>query len=112
MSYHIEDINDTENIEEVEELEPPKEQEQNLADVLSSKDLAKTVNKLIDEKLSLAEDAHDNEEEPEPEEVEETGIGLFPLLLIGGVVLIGASSLLLKNRPTTTLSNSETENAG
>jgi len=93
--------------EELEQLEQEQEQElnnptppksDNVSDILTSKEFAHTVDTLIEEKLKLADTVED-EEEPEEEPEEEKSFGLFPALLIGGVVVSFIASVFLQNRP-------------
>ncbi len=103
---------------EKEILETPGEKEildtpDNVADTLTSKQLEAKVEKLVNEKVELALDAHDNEEdEVEEDEQEPNGLGLFPTLLIGGIVLVAAASIFIKNRPISHPNEAETENQG
>ena len=104
---------------ENEILDTPGENEEiietpdNVADTLTSKQLEAKVEKLVNEKVELALDAHDNEEDEEDEyEEENKSLGLFPTLLIGGIVLVAAASIFLKNRPISHPNEAETENKG
>lgn len=97
-----------ENIQIEETLQPHEDNADNLADILTSKQLESKISHIVDEKITLAQSALDDEEEEVEEETQESSIGLFPLLLIGGVLLVGGATLLLNNRPT----DSETQKEG
>lgn len=107
-------------LEENVELETPQETDQeqedqkdNVADLLTSKHLAEKVEKLIDEKMALAQEAQDNEEEEiEEENKESKGLGWFPLLLIAGVAVVGVATVVMKNRPISHPTEEETQNDG
>jgi len=99
------------------EFETDQKDEKKVDDVsddLTSKNLAAKVEKLIDEKIELARQAQDNETDKQDEEEKEEpkGFGMFPALLIGGIVLVGAATLFLKNRPNSHPIEAETENQG
>jgi len=99
--------------EETPEQEPQQKEVDSVADALTSKQLEAKVEKLVNEKLELAQQAQDNEEEPQDEDEEKPkGLGLFPALLIGGVVLVGAATLFIKNRPNSHPTEAQTENQG
>ena len=101
--------------EELEEVETPLhvESADNVAEALNKANLETTLKTIIDEKLTLNETSTDGEEEAdEEEEVEEKGIGLFPVLMIGGVLAIGAFTFYTQNRPNNHPTDTETQNVG
>ncbi len=103
----------TPGVEETPEQEPQQQEVDSVADALTSKQLEAKVEKLVNEKLELAQQAQDNEEEPQEEDEEKPkGLGLFPALLIGGVVVVGIASVFLRNRPNSHPTEAQTENQG
>jgi len=98
--------------EELEEVETPLhvESADNVAEALTKANLETTLKTIIDEKLTLNETSTDGEDEDE--EVEEKGIGLFPVLMIGGVLAIGAFTFYTQNRPNNHPTDTETQNVG
>lgn len=112
MIKENEELEVTQGADEIEEIEVTPGAD-NIADELTSKQLDKKIEKLVNEKIALAQEAQDNEEEETNEEPEEKkGLGLFPKLLIGAVVVVGVSTLLLKNRPISHSDEAETQNQG
>jgi len=97
-----------------EEETPGEEQKSDsVADMLTSKNLDKKIEDIVEQKIELAREAQDNEEEPQDEDEEKPkGLGLLPALLIGGVVVVGIASVLLKNRPNSHPTEAQTENQG
>lgn len=91
---------------------PVEEDRESITDLLADKLLEATVDKLIEEKLTLAQSATDNEEDEEPDEDDNKSIGMFPKLIIGGVAVFGLVSLFLYNRPISHPNESQTENDG
>jgi hypothetical protein len=95
---------ENEIIEELEEDTTPPVEENNsdeVADILTSQALDTHIKTIVDEKLALAQSATDNEEEPdaEDEDEEEKGLGMFPIIVITGVVIVGFTAVMLRNRP-------------
>ncbi|DAB27341.1 MAG: hypothetical protein A2513_04415 [Sulfurimonas sp. RIFOXYD12_FULL_33_39] len=107
-----------EQLEEKNEVEstPPEEKnsDDDIADILTSKELERTVNKLIDEKLSLASDAEDVAEEIplEDEEEDKKGFGIFPIIIFGVLALGAATLLLTQNRPQAVQNDITEQNHG
>jgi len=99
---------------ESEEETPPAPviEKDSIAETLTDKDLDKKISLIVDEKIELAQTATDNEEEEIEEEEEPKSFGMFPALIIGGVVVVGLTALFLQNRPNTDPSDSKTENEG
>jgi len=94
----LEDEITQEQLIEDEVLEDENEDE--VADILTGASLEKKISAIVEEKISLAQTALDNEiEEIEDEEEAKSGFGLFPALLIGAVVLVAGATILLNNRP-------------
>jgi|FLOH01.1.fsa_nt_gi hypothetical protein len=87
-------------------------QDDSIAETLTDKDLAKKIENIVDEKIALAQTATDNEDEEEEDEEEAKSFGMFPALIIGGVIVVGITALFLQNRPNTDPMQSQTVNEG
>jgi len=95
--------------DEILEDEILQDENDEVADMLTGAELDKKISAIVEEKISLAQTALDNEiEEIQDEEEEKSGFGLFPALLIGAVVLVAGATILLNNRPI----EAETQNEG
>ncbi len=96
-----------------EETPPVEEKKDDVSDDLTSAQLLNKVEKLVDEKIELARTAQDDEDDEEEEQEEEPkGLGVFPMILIAGVGLVGIASIIMKNRPISNPNDTETQNDG
>ncbi len=94
-------------------IAPAETEKESIADMLTDKHLDDIVEKLVKEKLSLAETATDNEEDEEEEEEEKPkGFGMFPAIIIGSVAVVGLFALFIQKQPNTAPTDSQTENEG
>ncbi len=103
---------ETQTLDAETTIVPAETEKETIADTLTDKNLDEIVEKLVKEKLSLAETATDNEEEETEEDEKPKSFGVFPALIIGGVVVFGLAAIFLQNRSNTAPDDSQTENDG
>ena len=107
-----------ENENEIEELETPvppvEEVKEEIAEQLTDAELEKKITTIVDEKIELANTSTDDEEDETLEDEEDEGqsIGLFPFVLIGGVVLVSIASIFLQNKPDISPISNEEQSHG
>jgi hypothetical protein len=113
-----EEQEETLNPEQIENPTPEQKddqpQELKLEDILKDPKLEKHIDACVDEKVSaafVAKVMEQDEEDEEPQE-EKKGIGIFPLVLIGGVLAVGAFTLLAKNSPNNSHAEDGEQNNG
>ncbi len=82
--------------------------------MLTDAQLDSKIEKIVDEKIQLADEADDlrNDLHEPTEEEEEKGLGVFPFVIFGVLALAAVATVILKNSPNNAQNGTEEQNAG